>query len=293
MPSFFFHLVIELENCPARTFLNDIFPLIGTDIPKRPPRLKSQQPITEPNSEACEPQVSISLQTRDLTHGRKLASEITNRDIRNTNDLQSNYICKAQSLPSRTNDWRFGRISLQSVDMQATKKSTKSQKPFPPEIHVSHGIEGGPNGLATKGRYEPTDPDEKDIGWGVVRLYRDAEETPMLEDDVVSSRRSKYSRGGAKPGSSFAETPFRDEDCTTLCILAVPSYLTPSDFLGFVGESTREQVSHFRMIRTERVNRYMVLMKFRSGKKAREWRELWNGKAFNTMEVRCTVYSCA
>lgn len=83
--------------------------------------------------------------------------------------------------------------------------------------------------------------------------------------------------------SSSARGP--EEDCTTLCILAVPAYLSGSDFLGFVGEKTLDEVCHFRMIRTSRANRYMVLMKFRSGKKAREWQKEWNGKVFNSMEV--------
>ena len=61
--------------------------------------------------------------------------------------------------------------------------------------------------------------------------------------------------------------------------------MSPSDFLGFVGETTMDEVSHFRMIRTARANRYMVLMKFRSGKKAKEWQRVWNGKVFNSMEV--------
>jgi BRCA1-associated protein len=78
----------------------------------------------------------------------------------------------------------------------------------------------------------------------------------------------------------------RDEqDYTTLCIPAVPSYLTPSDFLGFVGEKTREQVSHFRMVMTGRMNRYLVLMKFRDGEAAKRWKTEWDGKVFNSMEV--------
>ena len=70
-----------------------------------------------------------------------------------------------------------------------------------------------------------------------------------------------------------------------MCIPAVPSYLTPSDFLGFVGEKTREEVSHFRMVMTGRMNRYLVLMKFRDGNTARRWRKEWDGKVFNSMEV--------
>ncbi|MCJ1315557.1 hypothetical protein MMC15_000877, partial [Xylographa vitiligo] len=150
--------------------------------------------------------------------------------------------------------------------------------------HITNGLGAGPSGLATKGRYESTDLEEDDLGWGVVRLYRDTEETPGLYDEVVSTKSSKHGRGVSRLSGSNEGPSFKDEDCTTLCILAVPSYLTPSDFLGFVGEKTREEVSHFRMIRTERGNRYMVLMKFRSGKKAREWRKEWNGKVFNSME---------
>lgn len=82
--------------------------------------------------------------------------------------------------------------------------------------------------------------------------------------------------------SSLSQGP--EDDCTTLCILAVPAYLSGSDFLGFVGEKTLDEVCHFRMIRTSRANRYMVLMKFRNGKKASEWQKEWNGKVFNSME---------
>jgi BRCA1-associated protein len=126
-------------------------------------------------------------------------------------------------------------------------------------------------GLATKGKFVPSEIKDTEVGWGVVHLYREGQETPGLYDEPL-------------PGGSGSEGT-KDEDCTTLCILAVPSYMTPSDFLGFVGEQTREDVSHFRLIRTSRANKYMVLMKFRDANKAREWRKTWNGKPFNSMEV--------
>lgn len=133
--------------------------------------------------------------------------------------------------------------------------------------HPSHAPNTG--GLATKGKFIPSEPENTEVGWGVVHLYRDGQETPGLYDEV--DRASKE---------------FNEEDCTTLCILAVPSYMTPSDFLGFMGEQTREEVSHFRLIRTSRANKYMVLMKFREAERARAWRKEWDGKAFNSMEVR-------
>ncbi|KAE8324994.1 BRCA1-associated protein 2-domain-containing protein [Aspergillus sergii] len=153
-------------------------------------------------------------------------------------------------------------------------------------------------GLRTRGKYIPLDQQTSDSVWGIVHLYRDAQETPYLvEEDYPSylkgsaAARQPYDElgGGSNPRQDVhveEQPPFLypDDDCTTLCILAVPSYMSPSDFLGFVGEASMDDVSHFRMIRTARANRYMVLLKFRSGKKAKEWQKEWNGKVFNSME---------
>ncbi|KAJ5485310.1 RING finger protein ETP1 [Penicillium diatomitis] len=163
-------------------------------------------------------------------------------------------------------------------------------------------------GLRTRGRYIPLDREIHESVWGIVHLYRDVEETPYLagnEDDyptylkgsaAVARHPGDHSDGATssnhvaagssveKGSSSAGRKLALDEDCSTLCILAVPSYLSPPDFLGFVGQGTMDDVSHFRMIRTPRANRYMVLMKFRNGKRAKEWQKEWNGKVFNSME---------
>ena len=109
-------------------------------------------------------------------------------------------------------------------------------------------------------------------------------------DNILPSRSQRRvsrleSSGYPFPVASSSSGQGPEEDCTTLCILAVPAYLSASDFMGFVGEKTLDEVCHFRMIRTSRANRYMVLMKFRSGRKARDWQKEWNGKVFNSMEV--------
>ena len=184
---------------------------------------------------------------------------------------------------SGASDWRYGKVFTQEVKMTHTEEGLK-QDHKASNASASSGIGAGPGGLATKGRFEASSTEEEELGWGVVRLYRDGEETPGLYEEPAHNKGSKTSK--ALQREEDKDKPaFKDADCTTLCILAVPSFLTPSDFLGFVGEKTREEVSHFRMIRTERSNRYMVLMKFRNGRKAREWRKEWNGKAFDSMEV--------
>jgi BRCA1-associated protein len=155
-------------------------------------------------------------------------------------------------------DWRFDTISILSIDMLPGNSADATRA-------LKHAATS--SGLATKGKFIPSDPKNTEVGWGIVHLFRDGHETPGLYDEVEGAHGS-----------------FVEQDCTTLCILAVPSYMTPSDFLGFVGEKTREDVSHFRLIRTSRANKYMVLMKFREPSKAREWKKEWNGKAFNSME---------
>ena len=155
-------------------------------------------------------------------------------------------------------DWRYERVRVESIDMES--KNTGKRE----------------GGLHTKAVYIPSDPKTTEVGWGVVHLYRDNEESPLLDGDAA--KRSSLDKSGSR-GEDFEL-----EDCTTLCILAVPSWMMPSDLLGFVGDQAREDVSHFRLIRTGRTNKYMVLMKFRSPKRAREWQKAYNGRLFSAAE---------
>ncbi|EKV13152.1 BRCA1-associated 2 [Penicillium digitatum] len=218
---------------------------------------------------------------------------------------------------------RFGAIFIECVDMVSPKHPHKrsSKRGSVPSIEPENLVAAGIGtdilgGLRTKGRYIPLDYALADSIWGIVHLYRDSQETPYLgNDDEYPAYLKGSSAAARQPGEQqaklrqgpvgtasakqsgamgLAEYPFPEtnsssaqspaEDCTTLCILAVPSYLSPPDFLGFMGQQTMDDVSHFRMIRTARANRYMVLMKFRSGRKAKEWQKEWNGHVFNSIE---------
>ena len=251
MPSYFFHIVFDLDTASLEDRLSRL-------------------------------QTKCHNSSTGSTKSNSTKTETVRRESSNGDQCQT-----TASVNPVSHDWRYDRISKQDLEMQS---GSTAQVEGTPSVSASHAtahitnIGAGPGGLATKGRYEPLGPQEEELGWGVVRLYKDSEETPGLYDKPETPKTSKHGRHNVKKGQDTT-APFRDEDCTTLCILAVPSYLTPSDFLGFVGEKTREDVSHFRMIRTERGNRYMVLMKFRNGKRAREWRREWNGKPFDGMEV--------
>ncbi|ORY13072.1 BRCA1-associated protein 2-domain-containing protein [Clohesyomyces aquaticus] len=280
MPAYFFHLTFELY--PSRSSLETTFtPPPQTDI------FESELPVHHSLSWA-----SLAQSKRTYTALKSAASSSDVSQL--TNPRGPPLISRRLSQRPRTSfsehhdspvpvnkppprpahkrtksfapkDWRFDNISIQSIDMNSEDVARPRAKSLK---QPSHATTSG--GLATKGTFIPSDLKDTDVGWGVVHLYREGRETPGLYDEA-----------GAAGG---AGQDFKEEDCTTLCILAVPSYMTPSDFLGFVGEQTREDVSHFRLIRTGRANKYLVLMKFRDAKKARDWRKEWNGKTFNSME---------
>jgi len=171
-------------------------------------------------------------------------------------------------------DWRFAKLCIDSIDMepgdsQARVEARPSQRPTAPGAT-----------LPLTARYTPTNPKTTQFGWGIVHLYRDEDEIPEIG---IPGQESKIDE----------EAAFLDKDCTTLCILAVPSYMTPSDLLGWVGEDTRDLVSHFRLVRSDRSNRFMVLLKLRESDAAVKWQRNWNGKLFNSMEVGESAYPMA
>lgn len=88
-----------------------------------------------------------------------------------------------------------------------------------------------------------------------------------------------------------------------LGVLAVPPWMTPSDFLSFVAPAV-DNIGHLRIIRyaliislhfvnhphTLRIsdfapNRSIVIIKFLNPAAAAEFAEEYNGKPFNSMEV--------
>lgn len=268
MPSYFFHLKLELYKEPAAskrnladltTRHNPHVPQAGSDIfktalpahqtskwasyqflnrPDTPHSLStsgSESPHRYPHNEHSESRGDALLLPERIPNKKEIPKPAAVIPAKPTNEAAAR-------------DWRYDSVSIESIDMEGIAPKS---------------------GLHTKATYIPSDPKTTEVGWGVVHLYRDTEE--------ASTRHT----GLEKLGSTES---FDLDDCSTLCMLAVPSWMMPADLLGFVGEQAREDVSHFRLIRTERTNKYMVLMKFRSAKKAREWQKANNGRLFSTVE---------
>ena len=274
MPSFFYHIALDLRKNPS---FHSNSPYLIQESSRRP------DPTSEHENSALKLFKTFGRPSDIQLYRKSIAnSSKTKTAPKEASSTTTDYSLAGEAPSSEEeHDYRYGKIMTVGIKMApATMPAVAERSPNDGRVFTK-GVRNTGSGLATKGQYKALEDSEKELGWGIVRLYRDGEETPGLYDDMNHGRISRQTRT-----SPSEETPaFKDEDCTTLCLLAVPSYLTPSDFLGFVGEKTREKVSHFRMIRTEQSNRYMVLMKFRNGKEARIWRKEWNGRSFNGVQV--------
>ncbi|KAK3054045.1 hypothetical protein LTR09_004823 [Extremus antarcticus] len=289
MPSYFFHLKLELYPTPpaSKTHYLDTasvgkqtlyVPAPTADIfktvlpahktskwssylfPKRP-----DTPHTNSTSDSDSSASPRRIPPSDFGDSHGDALLLPERAVNRHNTSKAPAFDSPKPKPSNeaaASDYRYDAVSIESIDMASSKTSQ---------------AKGGAGGLHTKAVYIPSDPKTTEVGWGVVHLYRDAEESSVLDDDA-GARKSldKVRRDSSEH--------FDPEECTTICILAVPSWMMPSDLLGFVGDQAREDVSHFRLIRTGRANKYMVLMKFRSAKRAKEWQKAYNGRLFSSAE---------
>jgi BRCA1-associated protein len=293
MPTYFYHIALELfkdpKNAPraknssapttSERTVNALAPF--TNRYRSPGRHHTSPLDTNFFPRLTAPRQSQH-ETSSTNESNLKAATALRLPTSHTSDNEVDLLPGAQC--SSLEDPRLENIFIESIDMVSPDSIGAKPKKHN-DGNISTGIGSHVGGAATKGKYLPLDHKDLESIWGIVHLYRDAEETPSLDDEGRHSKSLRGRHSGLQKSTASLESSVPDEECTTLCILAVPSYLSPSDFLGFVGEQTREEVSHFRMIRTSRANRYMVLMKFRSGRKAREWRREWNGKVFNSMEV--------
>lgn len=312
MPSYYYHLRFELYSTPiTQSRSNDegmpnvpawlppkYFDIFG-ELPAHNPEFISrncsnrQPPSKYHPQTAGNPKSETNLGLIDCGTPRPSASEIEpNRLVLNERQYRQLHQRTASFPPPQSyaaikpqtavKDWRFNQLSIHSLEPATTAESAGSamaaqSSSISSAAAAAVGPSMGSAGKATKARFLPLKTKDTNIGWGIVHLYREVEETPELS---------------ALADAEEVEDPERFEgvDCTTLCIPAVPSYLSPSDFLGFIGEKWRDQVSHYRMVMTGRLNRYLVLLKFRDSKRAYMFKREFDGRVFNDIEPEtCTI----
>ena len=247
MPSYFFHILFELYDIKS-PFCQSL------------PELSHLSPAQLSSLPAWLPPRETNIFTSDLPSHPKEFLPAAPRPQQKPKHVRQKSKSKEKEATGHT-DWRFGRVRVESIDMRTISTSSLTV-----------------NAAAHKARFVPLEARNTEFGYGVVHLYRDSTETPGLYDPPPEANKGK--------GGKVMDEVLDDDALRTAAILAVPSYMTPSDFMGFVGEGTRDAVSHLRMVRTGKANRYMVLMKFRTKEGAKKFVTDFNGKVFNSMEVR-------
>ena len=119
-----------------------------------------------------------------------------------------------------------------------------------------------------------------DLPEGIIHIFREA---PKARVDEVD---------GNSPSTSKVVSSARDimtlEDQTIVAVLAVPSWMSSSDFLAFVAPAA-EGMAHLRLIRDSSPNRTMAVIQFRDSSSATEFIEEFNGQQFNTIEVSSNI----
>lgn len=160
-------------------------------------------------------------------------------------------------------DYRFGNLSIDSIEM--------NDSTFPKK---SHSV------VPTSGHFVPFTLNTSELNSGILHLYRDKSEI----SELVDPKMPRFDNNGTVIGNKcLSSSSSCQEDLDNamsgniLAVLAVPSYLTSQDFLNFMGP-VQSFISHFRIIRDSFPNRYMVLLKFREEADAEMVYNEYNGK---------------
>ncbi|KAG6890969.1 hypothetical protein C0992_011728 [Termitomyces sp. T32_za158] len=119
--------------------------------------------------------------------------------------------------------------------------------------------------------------------------------TTNLPEGIVHVFRESATRNTSQkvevvpPPSPSTTSEDSDSDGVLLGVLAVPAYMTPSDFLTFVAPAA-QGMAHLRLIRDSAPNRSIAIIKFFNPADAAEFVEAYNGKPFNSMDPEtCSV----
>ncbi|KAG6910230.1 hypothetical protein DXG01_012365 [Tephrocybe rancida] len=158
-------------------------------------------------------------------------------------------------------DYRFGPIQIDWVDFEDMNKAP-----------LTTGKERDANRGTVQATFVPhtrTKSGTTNLPEGTVHVYRDSVDKPPPQEHA-----------SPLPASLNAD----DSDGVMLGVLAVPGYMTPSDFLTFVAPAA-EGMAHLRLIRDSAPNRSIAVIKFFNPADAAEFVEAYNGKPFNSMDT--------
>lgn len=175
-------------------------------------------------------------------------------------------------------DFRLGPLRVDWVDFE---EPLPMESPVTKKNTVGKEREGKARGGPATASFIPSrsKSGSTNLPEGIVHIYREPP-TSTYAKAASGSASPPLPPPVAIPGKS---TESAEPDGVLMGVLAVPSWMTPSDFLTFVAPAA-EGMAHLRMIRDSAPNRSLVVINFRNEADATEFAEAYNGKAFNSME---------
>ncbi|KAG8880525.1 hypothetical protein FRB97_000350 [Tulasnella sp. 331] len=178
-------------------------------------------------------------------------------------------------------DFRFGPISVDWLDIRRTSKARKKSAKATPSTMASSSqsqhkgasgkeeVEDSPASIPKGTMLATFEPSSFDITFGTANLPQGT--VRIFRDTLLPSEESEKT-----------VIPTTEDGCT-LAVLALPSFMTPADFLTWVSPA-EENIAHLRMIRDSMPNRTMALIKFRNSRAAEKFGSIYNGREFHEME---------
>ncbi|KAJ2544603.1 hypothetical protein GGH12_002087 [Coemansia sp. RSA 1822] len=155
-------------------------------------------------------------------------------------------------------DYRVGRVQIEWWDTSNMDGRDKDS------MRMGQGAHAG---LVCSAVYEA----------GILRLYRSHGE--HADPECLHGQSSERQNSNERQSSTESD----DERPHTLAVLAVPGYMTPTDFLSFTAAFSTS-IKHIRVVRDNSPSHYMILLQFRSLQSADEFYAYYNGKTFSPLE---------
>ncbi|KAJ1665140.1 hypothetical protein EV178_003446 [Coemansia sp. RSA 1646] len=174
-------------------------------------------------------------------------------------------------------DYRFGRLQIEWWD---------SNRPAPGSSGL-HEEDSQPmailGGSASESARQGIPNDSKHGGpVGVFDLHPDCSATIPV-GILRLYRCGKVHEPQKASTQTQTQTQTQTDKHTVLAVLAVPGYMTPTDFLSFTGPFG-STIEHVRAIRDDSPNHYMMVLKFRDHQSATSFYDYYNGKTFSPLE---------
>ncbi|CAG8731646.1 9489_t:CDS:2 [Dentiscutata erythropus] len=299
---YFYHLKFELyiparnnsQNNYSKKFINKDSPDLFY-VPKDifAPLPTHSQLNNEPHQVPSIPPTPISKDNSSLSISKSPSSWTfvgRRKSIASTSTVPSTIITTKPDF-DKTHDFRFGKIEVEWFDnSEIIDIENMSENIGEPQKIKSSNDKAV---IIPAGEFVPLKSGKMNLSYGVLHLYRDPSETPSSKNDgfILVEKNNKNSSGKQISSESNQSSVEKQEDFpgilnneeTILAVLAVPSFMSASDFLAFVAPVQRF-VSHFRFIRDSAPNKFMVLMKFRHARAAWDFYRQFNGRPFSSME---------